>query len=115
PAALPFVEPLLSDPDSAVVTEALSTLRSCGWRPQAASLEALLSHDEATVREEAIQSTLVFEELACLKGLRRLLEDPSMSVRQSAINAVHRLGGPAAMDDLWAVFLRDSGESRNTA
>ena len=115
PAGLPFVEPLLSDPDAAVVTEALSTLRSCGWRPQAASLEALLAHDEAAVREEAIQSTLVFEERACLKGLRRLLEDPSMSVRQSAINAVHRLGGPESLEDLWGVFLRDSGESRNTA
>lgn len=114
-AALPFVEPLLSDPDAGVVTDALSTLRSCGWRPQAASLEALLAHDEASVRDEAIQSTLAFEERTCLGGLKRLLDDPSMSVRQSAINAVHRLGGPAALEDLWRVFLRDSGESRNTA
>jgi HEAT repeat protein len=114
-AALPFVEPLLADPDAGVVTDALSTLRSCGWRPEAASIEALLAHDEAAVREEAIQATLAFEERSCLDGLKKLLDDPSMSVRQSAINAVHRLGGPAAMEDLWRLFLRDSGESRNTA
>jgi HEAT repeat protein len=115
PGAMPFVEPLLSDPDPGVVTEALSTLRACSWRPEAASIEALLNHDDASVREEAIQAALAFEERGCLDGLRKLLDDPSMSVRQSAINAVSRLGGPAALDDLWRLFMRDSGESRDSA
>jgi HEAT repeat protein len=115
PAAMPYVEPLLSDPESAVVTDALSTLRACGWRPQAASLDGLLGHDDPAVREEALQACLAFEERACLPGLRRLLDDPSMSVRQSAITAVSRLAGPEALDDLWRVFLRDSGESRDSA
>lgn len=115
PAALPYVEPLLSHPETAVVTEALSTLRSCGWRPDPATIHALLGHDDASVREEAIQASLAFEERACLEGLRRLLDDPSMSVRQSAINAVSRLGGADALEDLWRVFERDSGESRDSA
>ena len=115
PAALPYVEPLLSHPETPVVTEALSTLRSCGWRPAAGAIEALLAHDDAAVREEAIQATLAFEERECLAALRRLLDDPSMSVRQSAINAVSRLGGASALEDLWRVFLRDSGESRDSA
>lgn len=115
PAALPFVEPLLSLPDPAVVADALSTLRSCSWRPLMETVEALLGHDEPAVREEAIQSLVVFDERGCLAALRRLLQDPVMSVRQSAINAVARLGGSEAFDDLWAVFLRDSGESRDTA
>jgi len=113
--AMPYVEPLLSDPETAVVTDALSTLRACGWRPQPATLEGLLGHDDPSVREEALQACLAFEERACLAGLRRLLDDPSMSVRQSAITAVSRLGGPEALDDLWRVFLRDSGESRDSA
>jgi HEAT repeat protein len=113
--AMPFVEPLLSDPESTVVTDALSTLRACGWRPQPATLEGLLGHDDPAVREEALQACLAFEEHACLPGLRRLLDDPSMSVRQSAITAVSRLGGAEALDDLWRVFLRDSGESRDSA
>jgi HEAT repeat protein len=115
PAALPFVEPLLSHPETAVVTDAMSTLRSCGWRPDPASIAALLSHDDASVREEAIQASIAFEERGCLPGLIRLLDDPSMSVRQSAINAVSRLGGVDALEDLWRVFLRDSGESRDSA
>src|SRR5436190_4998271 len=115
PGAMPFVEPLLSDPESVVVTDALSTLRACGWRPQAATLEGLLGHDDPAVREEALQACMAFEERACLSGLRRLLDDPSMSVRQSAITAISRLGGPEALDDLWRVFLRDSGESRDSA
>jgi HEAT repeat protein len=115
PAALPWVEPLLSHPETAVVAEALSTLRSCGWRPDPVSIQALLSHDDAAVREEAIQATLAFEERSCLDALRRLLDDPSMSVRQSAINAVSRLGGAEALEDLWRVFARDSGESRDSA
>jgi HEAT repeat protein len=115
PGAMPFVEPLLSDPESVVVTDALSTLRACGWRPQGATLEALLGHDDPQVREEALQACLAFEERSCLDGLRRLLDDPSMSVRQSAITAVSRLGGAEVLDDLWRVFLRDSGESRDSA
>ncbi|HVR84080.1 MAG TPA: HEAT repeat domain-containing protein, partial [Planctomycetota bacterium] len=115
PAALPFVEPLLAHPDPGVVADALATLRACGWRPQASEIEALLSHDEPPVREEAIQAAVVFEEQSCLAGLRRLLQDPVMSVRQSAISALARLGGPAALEDLWALYLRDSGESRDTA
>lgn len=114
-AALPGVEPLLSHPDPVVVAEALAVLRACGWPPQTATLEALLAHDEPPVREEAIQATLAFEERACLDGLKRLLADPVMSVRQSAIGAFSKLGGPAAYDELWALFLRDSGESRDTA
>src|SRR6185295_17068915 len=114
-AALPFVEPLLSNPDPGIVTEALATLRSCNWRPQLRSLEALLAHDEPAVREEALQVVVAFEERGCLDGLRRLLADPVTSVRQSAITALARIGGPAAMEDLWALFLRDSGESRDTA
>jgi HEAT repeat protein len=113
--AMPFVEPLLSDAESVVVTDALSTLRACGWRPQTATLEGLLGHDDPAVREEALQACLAFEEHGCLAALRRLLDDPSMSVRQSAITAVSRLGGPEALEDLWRVFLRDSGESRDSA
>src|SRR4051812_17496431 len=115
PAALPCVEPLLSLPDPAVVAEALSTLRSCSWRPQPENLDALLAHDEPAVREEAIQSVAAFKEESCLPALRRLLQDPVMAVRQTAISAVANVGGPAAMEDVWAVFLRDSGESRDTA
>lgn len=115
PGALPRVEPLLSDPDPILVAEALSTLRCCAWRPPAAALEALLQHEDPSVREEAIQAVSAFEERACLDALRARLADPSMSVRQSAINAVSRLAGPAALEDLWRVFLRDSGESRDTA
>jgi HEAT repeat protein len=114
-AALPFVEPLLSHPDPGLVADALATLRACGWRPQASEIEALLSHDEPPVREEAIQAAVVFEEESCLDALRRLLKDPVMSVRQSAISALARLAGAAAYDDLWALYLRDSGESRDTA
>jgi len=115
PAALPSVLPLLSSPDPGIVAEALATLRACGWRPPASEIEALLSHDEPPVREEAIQAAVVFEEQSCLDALRRLLRDPVMSVRQSAISALARLGGPAAQEDLWALFLRDSGDSRDTA
>jgi len=114
-AALPFVEPLLSHPDAAIVADALATLRACGWRPPASEIEALLSHDEPPVREEAIQAAIVFEEQSCLDALRRLLRDPVMSVRQSAIGALARLGGPSAQKDLWELYLRDSGESRDTA
>jgi len=113
--ALRFVEPLLSDPEPGVVAEALSTLRACGWRPEFDLLEALFAHDDQMVREEAIQAALAFEERGCLPALRRLLEDPSMSVRQSAINALPRLAGAEAFDDLWRVFLRDSGDSRDAA
>lgn len=115
PAVLPWVEPLLSDPDPSLVADALSTLRTCGWRPPAGSLPALLGHDDPAVREEAIQACLTFEEHSCFERLRVLLEDPTMSVRQSAITALARLGGPQALEDLWRVFLRDSGESRETA
>lgn len=115
PAALPFVEPLLSHPDAGLVAEALATLRACGWRPPSSEIEALLSHEEPAVREEAIQAAVVFEEPRCLLALKRLLRDPVMSVRQSAIGAYSRLGGPAAQDDLWALYLHDSGESRETA
>jgi HEAT repeat protein len=115
PGALPCVEPLLSLPDAAVVAEALATLRSCSWRPQPENLEAMLAHDEPAVREEAIQSVAAFKEESCLPALRRLLQDPVMSVRQTAISAVANVGGPAAMEDVWTVFLRDSGESRDTA
>ncbi len=115
PGALPCVEPLLSLPDAAVVADALSTLRACSWRPQPETLEALLAHDEAAVREEAVQTVAAFREPACLPALRRLLQDPVMSVRQTAIGAVATLGGPAATEDLWMLFLRDSGESRDTA
>src|SRR5579862_553951 len=115
PGALPFVEPLLSHPDPTLVAEALATLRACGWRPPASEIEALLSHDEPPVREEAIQAAVVFEERACLEALKRLLRDPVMSVRQSAISAYSRLGGPDAQEELWALYLRDSGESRDTA
>lgn len=114
-AALPWVEPLLSHPEPALVAEALTTLRACGWRPQAASLDALLAHDEPAVREEALKAAVVFEAQACLPGLRTLLHDPVMSVRQSAIGAFARLGGAAAQEELWDLFLRDSGESRDTA
>jgi HEAT repeat protein len=112
--AMPYVEPLLSDPETAVVTDALSTLRpAAGVRsrhPRGAS------GPRRPVRPRgALQACLAFEERACLPGLRRLLDDPSMSVRQSAITAVSRLGGPEALDDLWRVFLRDSGESRDSA
>jgi len=113
--ALPCVEPLLSLPDAAVVADALSTLRSCNWRPQAETLDALLAHSEPGVREEAIQTVAAFREPGCLPGLRRLLRDPVMAVRQTAILAVANVGGPAAADDLWALFLRDSGESRDSA
>ena len=115
PGALRYVEPLLSDPEAAVVTEALSTLRACGWRPQFELLEALLSHDDASVREEAVQTLLAFDERGGIAALRRLLEDPSISVRQCALNALPRLAGPVALEDLWRVFLRDSGESRDSA
>ncbi|MBV8881617.1 MAG: HEAT repeat domain-containing protein [Planctomycetaceae bacterium] len=115
PAALPGVEPLLSNPDAEVVAEALATLRACGWKPAADSLEALLSHEDPSVREEAIKAAVAFDESGCLPVLRRLLQDPVMSVRQSAINALSTLGGAAAKEDLWALFLRDSGESRDTA
>jgi HEAT repeat protein len=67
------------------------------------------------VREEAIQAVGAFEERGCLDGLKRLLGDPVMSVRQSAISTFSRLGGPAACEELWALYLRDSGESRDTA
>src|SRR4051812_19997019 len=50
PAALPYLEPLLSLPDPAVVAEALSTLRSCSWRPQPQNLHALLAHEEPPPR-----------------------------------------------------------------
>jgi HEAT repeat protein len=115
PAALPFVEPLLSHSDPGLVAEAMSTLRACGWRPPAAEIDALLAHDEPAVREEAIQAAVVFEERGCLDALKRLLRDPVMSVRQSAICAYARLGGQAAQEELWALYLRDSGESRDTA
>jgi HEAT repeat protein len=115
PGALRFVEPLLSDPDASVVAEALSTMRACGWRPEFDLLEALFAHDDPVVREEAIQAALAFEEHECLPALRRLLEDPSMSVRQSAINALPRLAGADTFEDLWRVFQRDSGDSRDAA
>jgi HEAT repeat protein len=115
PGVLPWVEPLLSDPDPGLVADALSTLRTCGWRPPAGSIQALLGHDDPAVREEAIQACLTFEEHGCVDRLRLLLEDSTMSVRQSAITALARLGGPPALEDMWRVFLRDSGESRETA
>jgi HEAT repeat protein len=115
PAALPFVEPLLSHPDASLVAEALATLRACSWRPPASEIEALLSHEEPPVREEAIQAAAAFQVQECLAALKRLLQDPVMSVRQSAIGAFTKLGGPAALDELWALYLRDSGESRDTA
>ncbi|HZE99964.1 MAG TPA: HEAT repeat domain-containing protein [Planctomycetota bacterium] len=115
PDALRFLEPLLASSEPAIVTEALSTMRACGWRPQADSVELLLSHEEPVVREEAIQAAFVFELRGCIGTLKQLMQDPVMSVRQSAIATYARLSGPQAGDDLWAVFLRDSGESREAA
>jgi HEAT repeat protein len=115
PGALPFVVPLLSNADPGLVAEALSTLRACDWRPPASEIEALLAHEEPSVRDEAIKAAIVLKDPACLPALARLLRDPIMSVRQSAIGAICAFDGPTAQDELWALFLRDSGESRDTA
>jgi len=112
---LPEIEPLLSDPDPVLVADALSTLRQLRHPPDALALEALLRHEEARVREEAVHATLAFDQRAALPALRPLLDDPSTSVRLPALAALWKLEGEAALETLFRVYLRDSGEPRDQA
>ena len=115
PGNLFEIETLLADAEFGVVAEALSTLRHLRHRPDPRALEALLRHDEALVREEAVTATLAFEERECLASLRRLLDDPSTAVRQGALSALWKLQGAAALETVLDVFLRDAGDSRGQA
>jgi HEAT repeat protein len=111
----PEVEPLLSAAEPAVVADALSTLRQLRRRPHPAALAALLAHDEACVRDEAAQAAGAFEDRGSLPGLRSLLGDASTAVRQSALSAIWKIEGPAALETVLDLFLRDSGDAREQA
>jgi HEAT repeat protein len=112
---LPDLEPLLSEPEPALVADVLSTLRMTRLRPDPRAFDALLSHDDPRVREEAVHLTLAFEERAALPALRPLLDDPSTSVRLPALAAIWKLEGEASLETMMAVYLRDSGEPRDQA
>lgn len=109
------IESLLADPDAPVVTDALMTLRYLRHRPDPERIEALLEHEEPSVREEAVHVIVAFEERVCAAALRRRLEDSSTAVRLAALGGLARLEGAAALEDVLRVFFRDSGESREQA
>jgi HEAT repeat protein len=109
------VEPLLGAADPQVVADALTTLRQIRHRPDPAVLQGLLRHEDPGVREESALTVAGFEERECLPGLRRLLLDPSVSVRQAALNGLWKLGGASVLGEVLDVYLRDAGDQRELA
>ena len=112
---VPATRLLLSSDDPAVVVDALSTLRRFRFPIEAGRFAALMSHDSDSVRREAARTAASDADGDTLTQLRRLLNDPSTSVREAALESLRARRGAEARDDLLRVFLTDAGAPRDKA
>ncbi len=111
----PEIEPLLRSPYAELVAETLVTLQSHGRRIDPSTIRSLLSHEDETVRAQALELLASRDDPSAAEEAARLLADVSTSVRRTALGTLWKLRGTRALETTLALFFEEDGDPHEAA